>query len=95
MSGTDDYDITASDQDTSGEMGSSSEIEGPTGPGQYGTTGTRDVSREDRDPDAEVPPEQAAGGVEVNPDPPIPPKSGYASADPRSDEHPYDARPRT
>lgn len=89
-----DYDITDSDQDTSGDMGVSSEREGPTGPGQYGTTGTRDVGPEDRADDAEVPPEQAAGGVEVNPDPPIAPKSGYNSQDPRSAEHPYDKPPR-
>ena len=57
--------------------------------------GTRDVSPEERDPDADVPPEQAAGGVEVRPDPPIPPKSGFHSADPRHDEKPYDSRPRT
>ena len=79
------YDLTASDSDTSGDMGVSSEREGPTGPGQHATSGTRDVSPEERDPDADVPPEQAAGGVEVNPDPPIAPKSGYSSADPRSD----------
>ncbi|CAN5421032.1 hypothetical protein BH11ACT8_BH11ACT8_14400 [soil metagenome] len=81
---TEKYDPTESDQDTAGDMGVSSETEGPTGPGQYGTTGVRDVSPLDRDPDAEVPPEQSSGGVETNPDPPIPPKSGYSSADPRS-----------
>jgi hypothetical protein len=89
----DAYDITSSDQDTSGDMGVSSETEGPTGPGQHGTSGTRDVSPQERDPDADVPPEQAAGGVEVNPDPPIPPKSGYAKDDPRSAENPYDKQP--
>ena len=57
--------------------------------------GTRDVSPQERDPDTEVPPEQAPGGVEVHPDPPIPPKSGYHKADPRHDEKPYDDRPRT
>jgi len=90
----DAYDITSSDHDTRGDMGVSSETEGPTGPGQHGTFGTRDVSPQERDPDADVLPEQAAGGVEVNPDPPIPPKSGYNSQDPRSDEHPYDKQPR-
>lgn len=89
-----DPDITDSDQDTSGDMGVSSEREGPTGPGQFGTSGTRDVSPQERDPDADVPPEQAAGGVEVNPDPPIAPKSGYNSRDPRSADHPYDKPPR-
>lgn len=87
-------DIKASDQDTSGDMGVSSEREGPTGPGQHGTSGTRDVGPEERDPDADVPPEQAVGGVEVHPDPPIAPKSGYSSQDPRSAEHPYDKPPR-
>ena len=68
--GTDEpYDITESDQDTDGDMGVSSEREGPTGPGQFGTTGVRDVSPLERDPDAEVPPEQSAGGPEDNPDP--------------------------
>lgn len=84
--GPEGYDITESDQDTSGDMGVSSETEGPTGPGQHGTSGVRDVSPEERDPDADVPPEQAAGGPETNPDPPIPPKSGYSSIDPRSDD---------
>ena len=90
----DAYDPTESDQDTAGEMGVSSEIEGPTGPGQHGTTGVRDVSPLERDPDAYVAPEQASGGEEVNPDPPIPPKSGYNSQDPRSADHPYDKPPR-
>ena len=91
-----DPDITASDQDTSGDMGVSSEREGPTGPGQYGTSGTRDVGPKDdaADDDAETLPEQSAGGVEVHPDPPIAPKSGYNSQDPRSAEHPYDKPPR-
>ncbi|MGA8256694.1 MAG: hypothetical protein WB767_08985 [Nocardioides sp.] len=85
MTGNDDYDLTASDQDTSGEMGVSSEREGPTGPGQHGTTGTRDVSPADRDTDTEVRPEQAPGGAEENPDG-IPPKAGYPSLDPRSQD---------
>jgi hypothetical protein len=90
-----DYDLTSSDQDTSGDMGVSSEREGHAGPGQHGTQGTRDVSPQERDPDADVPPEQSPEGVEVHPDPPIPPKSGYAKGDPRSEDAPYDARPRT
>ena len=57
-------------------MGVSARREGPTGPGQHGTTGLRDVGPADRDPDADVPPEQAAGGPETNPDPPIPPVAG-------------------
>lgn len=81
--------------DTSGDMGVSSEREGHAGPGQHGTSGTRDVSPQERDPDADVPPEQAAGGVEVNPDPPIPPKSGYHSQDPRvTEETAFGKEPR-
>lgn len=79
----DTYDLTESDQDTSGDMGVSSEREGPTGPGQHGTTGVRDVSPLERDPDAEVLPEQAAGGPEKNPEG-IAPKGGYPDDDPRS-----------
>lgn len=79
-----DYDPTESDQDTAGEMGVSSEREGPTGPGQYGTTGVRDTSLIVSD--ADTPPEQSAGGEEVHPDPPIPPVSGYSSQDPRSED---------
>lgn len=85
-----DHDITESDQDTTGDMGVSSEREGPTGPGQHGTTGVRDTSPAavDTDADAEVPPEQSAGGTaaDINPDPPIPPVSGYSSSDPRSSD---------
>ena len=39
-----DRDVTESDQDTSGGMGVSSEIEGHTGPGQHATTGVKDTS---------------------------------------------------
>ena len=81
--------------DGDGGMGGSSATRGHTGPGQFGTHGTRDVGPEHRDPDAEVPPEQSAGGVEVNPDPPIAPKAGYNSHDPRAAEHPYGKPPRT
>jgi hypothetical protein len=84
-------DVTESDEDTSpgpdGGMGVSSETVGPTGPGQVGTTGTRDVGPADppaADP-AHARPEQSSGGEEVNPDPPIPPVAGYSSSDPRSD----------
>ncbi|WP_148613852.1 hypothetical protein [Nocardioides rubriscoriae] len=84
MSDHDPYDLTESDQDTDGSMGVSSETVGPTGPGQVGTTGTRDVGPAHRDPDEDVAPEQSAGGVETNPDPAGPPKSGYSSSDPRS-----------
>ena len=78
------YDLTESDQETAGDMGVSSEREGNVGPGQHGTTGVRDVSPVDRDDDADVPPEQAPGGPEDNPEG-IRPKAGYSSKDPRSD----------
>lgn len=66
-----------------GDMGVSSERVGPTGPGQVGTDGVRDVTP--AEPPAEAPPEQSTGGPETNPDPGIPPKAGYPSKDPRSD----------
>ncbi len=81
----DEYDVTESDQETSGDMGVSSEREGPTGPGQHGTSGVRDVSPAERDPDDDVPPEQAPGATEENPEG-IVPKAGYSSTDPRSDD---------
>lgn len=84
---TDDHDLTESDQDTAGDMGVSSEREGPTGPGQHGTTGVRDTSPVADEAEAEVPPEQSAGGTEPDPHPdaPVPPVSGWSSSDPRSD----------
>ena len=65
-------------------MGVSSEREGPTGPGQHATDGTRRHAPVDERPDAETPPEQQPGNPEENPDG-IPPKAGYPSLDPRSD----------
>ncbi|MEO9322365.1 hypothetical protein ABFT23_02685 [Nocardioides sp. C4-1] len=82
--GTDDHDLTESDQATDGDMGVSSERVGPTGPGQVGTTGTRDVGPADPDAADDAPPEQSAGGVEENPSG-LPPRAGYPSVDPRSD----------
>ena len=69
-----------------GGMGVSSERVGPTGPGQVGTDGTRDVTPpEDVDADGDdVPPEQRPGHPEQNPEG-LPPKSGYSSTDPRSE----------
>ena len=67
-----------------GGMGVSSERVGPTGPGHVATDGVRDVSPEQRDPDADVPPEQSTGNPEPSPDG-IAPKAGYSSKDPRSD----------
>lgn len=79
----DGYDLTESDQRTDGEMGVSSETTGPTGPGEHGTTGTRDVGPADELDEDDVPPEQRPGGPEDNPVG-IPPKAGYPSTDPRS-----------
>ena len=67
-----------------GGMGVSSERVGPTGPGQVATDGVRDTDPEQRDPDADVPPEQSTGNPEPSPTG-IEPKAGYSSKDPRSD----------
>ena len=67
-----------------GGMGVSSERVGPTGPGQVTTDGVRPTDPEDRDPDAEVPPEQSVGNPEPQPEG-LEPKAGYSSRDPRSD----------
>lgn len=64
-----------------GGMGVSSEREGPTGPGQHSTDGTKDTSL--TEPEGDLPPEQSAGNPEDNPDG-LPPKAGYPSRDPRS-----------
>ncbi|WP_139981433.1 hypothetical protein [Nocardioides litoris] len=60
--------LQQSDQDTAGSMGVSSERVGPTGPGQVGTTGTRDVSPRRDQPSSPLP-EQSRGGPEANPRP--------------------------
>jgi hypothetical protein len=71
-----------------GDMGVSSERVGPAGPGQVSTDGLRDTSPaggpKDRSDDADVPPEQAPGHPEENPEG-LTPKAGYSSKDPRSD----------
>ena len=74
-------DIRESHHDASGTMGVSSERKGPTGPGQTGTDGVRDVT--DEPPADDAPPEQRPGNDEENPEG-IPPKAGYSKADPRS-----------
>lgn len=76
-----------SNDELAGDMGVSSEREGPTGPGQHGTDGVRDTGPADTP--ADPPPEQSAGGEETNPDG-IAPKAGYPKLDPRSDDKPYD-----
>ena len=79
----DDYDVTESDQNVEGDIGVSSERVGHTGPGQTAPTGVRDTREVERDPDEDVPPEQAPGGEEVQPQG-LEPKAGYPSLDPRS-----------
>lgn len=71
------------EQPRDGDMGVSSERVGPTGPGQVGSSGVRDVTS--AEPADDAPPEQSSGGPETNPDPPVPPRAGYSSKDPRSD----------
>ena len=74
-----------------GGMGVSSERVGPTGPGQEATDGVKDTSAVPVDEDA--PPEQSAGGEEVQPEG-VAPAAGYPSLDPRSKDKPYkDAQP--
>ena len=77
-----------SNDELAGDMGVSSEREGPTGPGQHGTDGVRYTGATDTPGDA--PPEQSAGGEETNPDDDRPPKSGFPSQHPRSDEKRYE-----
>ncbi|NHC24901.1 hypothetical protein G6553_17170 [Nocardioides sp. IC4_145] len=77
-------------QGAAGGMGVSSERVGHAGPAQTSTDGVRDNSLAEAGDD--VPPEQAAGGPEDNPDTVLP-KAGYPSKDPRSKEHPFDAKP--
>ncbi|QZY29644.1 hypothetical protein [Nocardioides coralli] len=79
----DKHDIRHSHHDASGDMGVSSEREGPTGPGQHDTDGIRDVTPQ-RPADEDAPPEQRPGGEEENPEG-IPPKAGYSKIDPRSE----------
>ena len=63
-------DVQESHHDASGDMGVSSEREGPTGPGQVGTDGERDTTPappESAASGGDVPPEQRPGQVEDNP----------------------------
>ncbi len=68
-----------------GGMGVSSERVGPAGPGQEATDGLRDVAPHEHPADEDLAPEQSVGNPEDNPSG-IPPKSGYSSKDPRSDD---------
>ena len=84
-----------SNDELAGDMGVSSEREGPTGPGQHGTDGVRYTGSGEAPGESpgeapgDVPPEQSAGGEETNPEG-VAPKAGYPSKDPRSDEKPYE-----
>jgi hypothetical protein len=69
-----------------GGMGVSSERVGPTGPGQEATDGVKDTSP--APPEDDVPPEQAPGAEEEQPEG-IEPAAGYPSLDPRSKDKPY------
>jgi hypothetical protein len=69
-----------------GGMGVSSERVGHAGPGQETTDGVRDTSPGPAPDDA--PPEQSAGGEEVQPEG-VAPAAGYPSRDPRSADKPY------
>ena len=71
MTARDEDDPHTSDQLPDGDLGVSSEREGPTGPGQVGTTGTRDTVPV---PPEDGPPEQSTGGAEENPQG-LPPKA--------------------
>ena len=85
MTSNEQYDVTESDQDVSGDIGVSSGRKGLAGPGQpRAPTGVRDTSVAPPDPDDEVPPEQSPGGEETNPEG-LEPKAPYPSLDPRSD----------
>ena len=68
-----------------GGMGVSSERVGHAGPGQEATDGLRDVTPEEAGRRDDMPPEQSRGNPEENPSG-LPPKAGYSSADPRSDD---------
>lgn len=72
-------------QHAAGGMGVSSERVGHAGPGQEATDGLLDVAPHERAPDADEPPEQRPGNPEENPVG-LPPKAGYSSKDPRSDD---------
>jgi hypothetical protein len=84
MTSSDDYDVTESDQNVEGDIGVSSGRIGHAGPGQQAATGVRDTHEIEPDPDADLPPEQSAGGEEVQPEG-LEPKADYPSLDPRSD----------
>jgi hypothetical protein len=78
-----------------GEMGISSERVGPTGGGEDSTDGERDTTaarQTDQADDVIGSDAEGEGGGEVepeeNPDG-IPPKAGYPSLDPRSEDAPY------
>ncbi len=74
-----------------GGMGVSSERVGPTGGGAESTDGERDTSAPDpRDDAGDVIGSDAESSAEPEKNPEgIPPKAGYPSKDPRSEDAPY------
>lgn len=77
--------LQESDEDVEGSMGVSSERVGETGAGDVGATGTVDRSEKPSPQGQDAPPEQSRGNPETNPEG-LPPKAGYSSRDPRSDD---------
>ena len=82
-----EYDVTATDQNVEGDIGVSSGRPGHTSEGEIAPTGSRDTSegepREKTDAIEDEPHEQNSQAG-------LPPKSGYSSYDPRSDESAYE-----
>ena len=74
-----------------GDMGVSSERDGPTGPGQHATDGTRPTAPRDADDPTRRPSSSPATPRRTRG---IEPKAGYSSKDPRSADS-RDTGPRT
>ena len=68
-----------------GDMGVSSERDGPTGPGQHATDGTRPTAARTSDDPTRTPPEQQPGNPEENPVGHRRRRRATPSQDPRSD----------
>ena len=79
-----------------GGMGVSSEIEGSTGPDQHGTDGQLDTSPGITPSEASETSEKGGEDdpADVQPQSPGPPKSGYNSRDPRSEESAFEPGPQ-
>lgn len=79
-----------------GGMGVSSEIEGDTGPGQHATDGQLDTSPGPTPSDASETSRSTdePHEADVQPQSPGPPKSGYNSRDPRSEDSAFEPGPQ-